>query len=129
MQSGSFLKTSAALLAAGPGSRDIHAALLLTASLRNPPLTTPVLKGKGWQPPWSVLPLPSSLLGVKPLARILSRIIENLHLFKKKYSAMRNQHFGEHSRKQPFSIKVGLLIENFKRRGNLGRVQKFFPLW
>lgn len=53
MQSGSFLKTSAALLAAGPGSRDFHAALLLAASLRNPLLATPGPRGKGWLPPRS----------------------------------------------------------------------------
>ena len=71
MQSGSFLKTSAALLADRPGSLDDCAALWLTASLqaerasgtlRHPCLCPQGEAGSGTQPCQRVFMLPSSLL-------------------------------------------------------------------
>lgn len=71
MQSGSFLKTSAALLAAGPGSLDGCAAPWLTASLQaegasgtlhHPCLCPQGEAGSGAQPRQRVFMLPSSLL-------------------------------------------------------------------
>lgn len=140
MQSGSFLKTSAVLLAAGPGSLDDRAAPGLTASLQagrapetlHHPHQCP-LQGVGqpWGRPRQSVLWPLSFSALRSLALILFRITESLYLFrkKKKHSAMRNQYFGEDSRQWPFSIKVRLVIEDFKKRGKLGRGQKFSPLW
>ena len=84
MQSGSFLKTSAALLAAGPGSLDDRTAPWLTASLQagraseslhHPRQCPQGGAGSGARPRQSVLLLLSSLL--PPFEVLGSGFIQN----------------------------------------------------
>lgn len=138
MQSGSFLKTSAALLAAWPAPR--ACTLLCTYSFaldrKNPapPGTSWIQDGKspGCLPPALLvrlpcLPQPCWSVYLPSLTRVLFGMIEFHQVRTKQTLNNKSQYLGEFSRKWSFLIEVRSLMEHFKGR-NLGNVQKFSPL-